>query len=124
MNPFAQRPRIAWPSWLCAATSPALLVAFVTMMLHVRLGVGHWPKPMWEDYSTVALKAHQLVTLWLFASSTFVAPVFGLGLLCFRATRGGWRFHVAQLALFAIGWTAVLVLWHADPFRFVTWLKD
>jgi hypothetical protein len=120
----AQRPAQAWPSWLCAATSPALFISFVTLLLHVRLGVGHWPKPMWEDYSTFALKAHELVALGLFATSTFVAPVIGVGLLCFRATRGSWQFHVAQLGLFAGGWILVLALWHADPFQFVTWLKD
>jgi hypothetical protein len=45
-------------------------------------------------------------------------------LLCFRTTRGSWRFHLGQLAWFIAGWILTQAIWHSDPFRFVTWLKD
>ncbi len=117
-------PEVAWPSWLCALGPLAMTAGLVTLMLHVRLGVGHWPEPMREDYRTFASNAHSLVELWLFAHSLMLAPVSWLVLLCFRATRGTWRFHLRQLAWFALGWGLTLAIWHGDPFRFVTWLKD
>ncbi len=118
------RPALAWPSWLCALGPAALAVGLITLMVHVRLGVGHWPEPMREDYRTFAYHAHSLAVLWLFAHSLFLAPVAGGLLLCFRATRGSWRLHLRQLAWFAAGWCLTLAVWHGDPFRFVTWLKD
>lgn len=117
-------PKLAWPSWLCALGPLAMTAGLVTLMLHVRLGVGHWPEPMREDFRTFAYNAHSLITLWLFAHSLMLAPVSWLVLLCFRSTRGSWKFHLGQLAWFALGWILTQAIWFTDPFRFVTWLKD
>jgi hypothetical protein len=38
------------PTWLCMVSPFVLGLAYVTMGLHIRLGLGHWPRPMTENY--------------------------------------------------------------------------
>jgi hypothetical protein len=118
------RPRIAWPSWICVISAPLLLLAVVSAAAHVRLGLGHWPKPMWEDYTTPAFKLHMFACLWLGMFSTFVAPAIWLVLLCFRPLRGNLPFHGRQLGVFFGAWAIFWLLVWCDPFRLVTWWLD
>ena len=52
-------------------------LAWGGLALHVRLGLGHWPHPMWEQYSTPLARWLDLVSVWL---------LMGTGLSAFLAT--------------------------------------
>lgn len=53
---------LVWSLVVLPWTAASVLGAFA---LNVRLGLGHWPHPMWEQYSTpLSLWLDQL-TLWL-----------------------------------------------------------
>ncbi len=117
------RPRIAWPTWLCALAPAAALAAMLTAALHVRLVLGHWPS-FNEPVPGGAWKLHQFILAWTLVTATAVAlPVWTL-LLCFRDFRCAPAVHLRQTAVFLGSW-AVIVLWVSiDPGRFINWYLD
>lgn len=112
------------PTWLCAMTSWLLLVVGVSLAAHVRLGLGHWPVPMVENYATPAFKVHFIALQVFFGLALYsFAPVWML-LLCARRFRVSFRFHALQSAVYAGGWLTILLICWIDPWRFMEWLAD
>jgi hypothetical protein len=112
------------PTWLCAASSHSLLGILAGFALHVRLGLGHWPKPMWENYTTPLTDAHMMVFVVVAFVTVYVAPPLWLVLVCIPRFRGGWRIHLLQLLIYGVGW-GIIGLWCLwDPFQFLQWLAD
>lgn len=112
------------PTWLCVVTPWLLLLIGLSLAAHVRLGLGHWPKPMTEDYSTTAFQAHfrVLQVSFVLALYSFV-PVWML-LLCARRFRVSFGFHALQAAVYGGGWLFILFVCQLDPWRFMGWLVD
>lgn len=112
------------PTWLCSITSWLLLVVGVALAFHVRLGLGHWPAPMMEDYATPAFKVHFLALQISFGLALYsFAPVWML-FLCARRFRVSVRFHALQSAVYAGGWLTILLICWIGPWRFMEWLAD
>ena len=105
--------------------SPVMLgFAYVTMGLHIRLGLGHWPKPMTENYQTVAFRIHEGAFVIIMLFTVFAAvPLWGV-LLCFRRLRLTWRAHIAQALTYGLGWLVILVAGKLDPTTFTEWFLD
>ncbi len=117
--------RLRIVSWILAA-SPAILVAlFLTLGVHVRLGLGHWPMPMWENYDTAAYNVHELLfTGWLLFALFGAAPIWlGCVLLGWR-TPGMRRVFAGQLLALVSGCALVVATVALDPTRFVEWFMD
>src|SRR5262245_24147682 len=112
------------PTWLCVMTPWVLIVVGLSLALHVRLGLGHWPNPVVEHYTTPAFQTH----LWGFrASFVFalysLAPVWML-LLCAQRFRVSVWFHAIQVAVYIGGWLVIFLVCWTDPWRFMSWLAD
>jgi hypothetical protein len=109
--------------WLCALSSPALLLTIVTLAMHIRLGLGRWPF-YGEEYHTALFSLH-----WLILSGTTLFALFGaaplwLLLLCFRSFRVSWRTHVSQAIAFISGWILICLGGKYDPTPFTDWFLD
>ena len=73
-----------WLTWLCVSTPYLLLLGLVTLALHVRLGLGRWPVPIFENYVTVPYLLHEhYVYTWLLLTVIGSLPAWGLLLRAF-----------------------------------------
>ncbi len=111
-------------SWISSLSTLTLFVTALGLALHVRVGLGHWPRPMWEDYRTFAFETHFLAlqAVWLLAVYA-AAPLWAVCVLLPRL-RLPVRVHAFQALFYLTGWGLVAGLIALDPFQFVTWLKD
>ena len=101
-----------------------VLVTWVSLALHVRLALGHWPKPMYESYDSSAYIAHG----WLFLGSAFfacclAAPLWVIGLRFSRFQMPRQTQYV-QVGLFLIGWLLFYLYVKIDPGAFSVWFLD
>lgn len=111
-------------TWLAALSSLALFVTSAALAVHVRLGLGHWPKPMWEDYRTVGFEMHQGVLIGVALFALYVAGPLWAVFVCIPRLRQSWGTHWRQLAVYALGWCCVLAFIALDPYHIVTWWRD
>ncbi len=112
------------PTWACVLTPFLLLAAAVSLALHVRFGLGHWPAPMQEDYSTPAFQVHLKILQGIVICALYsVVPVWAF-LLCAKPLRLSYWMHTIQLAVYAAGWGLIGLCCALDPWRFFTWLAD
>ncbi len=111
-------------TWSSALSNLALFVTALGLAIHVRAGLGHWPKPMWEDYRTLGFEVHALALLGIGLFAVYAAvPVWAL-CVCLPRFRVSARTHLIQAALYLLGWGLVAGFIVLDPYQFVTWLKD
>ena len=112
------------PTWACVLTPLLLLAAAVSLALHVRLGLGHWPEPMREVYGPPAFHIHMMILQGTAICALYsVVPMWAL-LLCAKPLRLSFRTHTIQLAVYAAVWGLIGLFCALDPWRFVTWLAD
>ena len=116
-----------WPKWVTWALvlSPlGLLFDVLLLGAHVRLALGHWPKPMIENYSSPAFELHSSCVIVFGCFAAYVAIPLWLLLLAFRKFRVSARYHVIQIGVFLAGWCCIIGYLAWDPYRFVAWFKD
>jgi|GEM_PF-5790681 len=110
---------------MVSASAPLVLLGLlISLAIHIRVGLGHWPKPMTEDLPTVAFQWHDnLVGIWFIFSLFGAAPVW---CICqFIPSPGAPRQKIdKQAVLFIAGWCAIFMLGRFDPTSFTEWLLD
>jgi len=113
-------------SWLLMLTPFLLLLVFLALVAHVRIGLGHWPEPMVENYQTAAFRAHHGAVIWFGCFTIWGALPLWLVLVCIQRFRRSWswKLHVLQAAVYAVGWCAIAAYAAWDPGRFVDWYLD
>lgn len=117
------KPRLI-PTWLCVLSSHLLFGVLWGLAMHVRLGLGRWPRPMWDKYATAAFEAHFHVLQAVGLATVYGAIPIWFLLLCFRRFRGTLKLHLLQAVVYGLGW-GVIGLWClVDPWKFLQWLAD
>ena len=111
-------------SWACALSSAALFLLAICLAAHVRLGLGHWPRPMWEDYRTPAFDLHWIVLIGVGFFAVYGAIPFWLLCVCLRRLRCSKKAHFAQAAAYVVGWCLLAGFIALDPYHFVSWFAD
>jgi hypothetical protein len=120
-QPKRKLPLATWP----LVFSPVLLLlVFIALAVHVRVGLGHWPTPMFENYHTPAYRAHEQVLTWIGCFTVYAAIPLWLLMLCFRPFRISLRTHLIQVGVYALGWGLILLYGAIDPGRFLDWFFD
>jgi len=115
--------RPSW-TWICSLSPVVLFLAFVTMALHIRLGLGHWPTPMTEDYHTIAFRIHEDTLIGVLLFTVYAAAPLWLVFLCVRRLRLSWRAHITQVVAYVLGWLLILLASKYDPTTFTEWFFD
>lgn len=110
--------------WIPAVSPWAALGALITLALHVRLGLGHWPKPMHETYETAWYTAHGGTVIVLFLFALVAAPILWMASCRFERLRATERARYVQLAAFGLGWLLFYIYVKIDPGSFVLWFLD
>ena len=122
---LAPQRRFPFVSWSCALSPFALLLVFLAFGVHIRLGIGHWPIPMIENYHSTAFSIHEWVLMICVWFSLFVAGPLWLICLLLRSLRPAWpRTVVSQLVTCAAGWLAIFAVLTFDPTTFSAWFLD
>lgn len=120
LKPFF--PRNSIPTWICALSSTVLLLTFLSLAVHVRLGLGHWPQSMVEDYHSAAFRVHEWVLEVVAHFAIFLAIPTWPFLLLFKRFRAGVRTHIVQSVVFSVGWILIILIIKFDPTPFSHWL--
>jgi hypothetical protein len=119
----ASEQRPAW-TWMCGLSSVVLLLTFAAMAVHVRLGLGHWPTPMTEDYRTIPFRLHEYLLIGILLFSVYAAGPLWLVFLFFRRLRLSRRVHIIQVAVYGFGWLLIFLASRYDPTTFTAWFLD
>ena len=109
-------------SWVGGIAPFVLFLALVAFAVHVRLGLGHWPKPMWEKYQTPLSSAHELLLAGLLNFSLFVAPALWVASTALNYP--DMKVPLKQLICYVAGWLLIIVAGSLDPTTFTAWLLD
>jgi heme/copper-type cytochrome/quinol oxidase subunit 3 len=116
--------RLSTATWLFVTSPVLLFLAFITLAMHARVGLGHWPTPMVENYDSPAYRTHELVFTLIALFTLFVAVPSWLLMLCFRPFRISLRTHVVQAGVYVAGWLLIVLYGAIDPGRFMEWFLD
>ena len=101
-----------------------MLLVYLTLGIHIRLGLGHWPVPMIEDYRSPAFLVHEVVLLvWLYCALFGAMPLWLLCLLI-RPLQPSRRVAVTQLLTFGVGWLLIAAVLIFDPTTLSAWFLD
>jgi magnesium-transporting ATPase (P-type) len=111
-------------TWLVVCSPVLLLLVFIALAVHVRVGLGHWPTPMLEHYDTAAYRAHALALIWVIFFTVFAAIPLWLLMLCFRPLRISLKTHLIQAGVYVAGWVLIIMYGAVDPGRFLEWFFD
>jgi len=111
-------------TWACALSPAALLLVFLTLALHVRLGLGHWPASIAENYATAAYDAHIYVFVGLVWFALLAAGPLWLLSVAVPGQRLRWKTLVCQLAACGLGWLLICLVAKLNPRGFVDWFLD
>lgn len=108
-------------TWLCGMSSCLLLFLWVAMAISCRLGLGHWPEPMIENYSGRAYEVlDSAFFLWGYFTFFLAGPTLLLGLIIDFSARPN-RFRAI---LYGSGWMCLLSVIAFDPTSFSEWWFD
>ena len=112
------------PAWACALSPWGFLVLLSTTILHLRLGLGRFPKPMFDDYLSPAFRVHAALTHGVGVAAFLGVPVVWLVLQAFPRFRAPRPIFLRQFAVFVLGWAVFFALAIGDPWSLVTWYLD
>jgi hypothetical protein len=93
------------------------------MAVHIRVALGRWPS-FGEDCNTVLFRAHEYLLVGVWWLALFIAAPLWILFLLLPAFRLGWRVHLAQAAIFGLGWLLIFVAGKYDPTPFTYWFLD
>ena len=111
-------------TWLCAASPSIVLLLFVTMALHVRLGYGRWPQDAIDNFPALHFQIHEWMFLEAILFSVF-APMPLLGTLIWHRRLGiRLKESALRVAVYLTGCIAAFGILATVPARFVTWFLD
>jgi len=111
-------------TWVLVSSPYLLLLIFLALAVHVRVGFGHWPTPVLENYHTMACSLHEQVVIWVAAFTIFFAIPLWLISLLFRLFRISLKTHLIQAGAYVGGWAMLILYARVDPYRFVEWFFD
>jgi len=96
---------------------------YVSLAVHCRLAVGHWPQPMIENINIKSYEIHERV-LWLFSLVSFASLPCWLVMLSFKNLRINAKIHFLQFGVFGLGLLLIIVTLMFDPTPFTEWFFD
>jgi hypothetical protein len=111
-------------TWMLAASPYLLLLIFLTLAMHVRIGLGHWPEPIFENYHTTACILHEQLVVWVGMFTMFAAAPLWLASLFFRIFRISLKIHLMQAGAYIVGWALIILYTRIDPYKFAEWFFD
>jgi hypothetical protein len=111
-------------TWMFVSSPYLLFLIFLTLAVHVRVGLGHWPTPVFENYHTMACGLHEQVVIWVAVFTIFVAIPLWLISLLFRLFRISLKTHLLQAGVYIVGWAIIILYARIDPYKFAEWFFD
>ena len=124
MKEHQTRRKMPLLTWALVLFPLLLLFVFITLAAHARLGLGHWPTPMVENFETVAYSRHEQVFIWVALFTVYGAIPLWLLSLCFPLFRISLKTHLIQASIYTAGWGLIAIYSVIDPGRFIEWFFD
>ncbi len=95
------------------------------MAIHIRLGLGHWPTPIYENYRTPASLFHmRVLERTLDFSVYFAGPLWLICLLVPQLRPSSRGVIKAQVMTAGVGWLLIIGFLTLDPTTFSAWVLD
>lgn len=113
-------------AWACASSLFVLFGIYLLFALHIRLDLGRWPVPMFEQYPEPPLvQLHGWVLLlWGYFSVFAAGPLWLLCQFVQTLRPRSMRTIVWQLASLLGGWVCIFLFCEYDPTPFTDWFLD
>lgn len=126
MNEATSMSRSRWSrvSWLCALSSPVLIVALFVYVTHTRLALGHWPIPHTAYDLGPLHDIHNILFGLLYLFAVYGAIPLWLLCLLFPRLRPGLRECCIQTSVFLGSWAIIVLAAYLDPTTFTKWFLD
>lgn len=115
--------RSIW-TWIPSLASLLLLVGILSMAAHIRLGLGHWPVPMIENYNSKAYQYHEWVVGMVGIFALYIAGPLWAIFVAIPWFRLSAKKHLFQLAVLLSGFLLIFLAGKFDPTTFTEWLLD
>lgn len=122
MSELPVNKRLSLVGWVLAFSPALSLLCIISMAVHARLSLGHWP--MSESYDTPALHAHGFVLAFLLFFTLLASIPLWFLRLFFLSERIPIMTLQNQVGMYEVGWLLILLYVSIDPGRFVAWLAD
>jgi len=110
-------------TWFAVITPLICWAMYVSLAIHCRLAVGHWPQPMLENINIKSYEIHAKI-LWLFAYVVLASLPCWLVMLFFKKFRINIKIHLLQLIVFGFGFLLIILTLMFDPTPFTEWFLD
>ena len=111
-------------TWFFAFSPFLIFVVFGAMAMHVRLSLGHWPKPMIEDFSSPYMPIFGRCIGLAMTISTEYAIAIWLLIVSIKPLRISWRAHISQVIFYLNSWFLTLLCCIFLPGDFISWYFD
>jgi hypothetical protein len=94
------------------------------MAIHCRIGLGHWPQPMIENYSGGTYDLLELASvLWVYFTLFVAGPVVLITLVVGFSGKHN-RGNRVRVILYGLGWACLACVMLLDPTSFTEWWFD
>jgi len=110
-------------TWIPIAVPLICWLLYVSLAIHCRLAVGHWPQPMIENINIKSYEIHESV-LWVFSFVFFASLPCWLIMLLFKKLRINIKIHFLQFIVFGLGLLLIILTLMFDPTPFTEWFFD
>lgn len=102
------------------ALGPLILPVFLLLAaLHLRLQLGHWAVPMFDNYD-----GHHTVLLWLIVLAVIPGIPFWATIFFTSFREVPLKRRVLQVAVYVLCWGFFVVYCRIDPWRYIEWYMD
>jgi len=110
-------------TWFVVITPLICWAMYVSLAIHCRLTVGHWPKPMLENINIKSYLIHERI-LWIFSYVVLISLPCWLVMLFFKKIRINIKTHLLQFIVFGLGILLIILTLMFDPTPFTEWFFD
>lgn len=111
-------------SWLCAFSSPVLIVALVAYVIHTRLALSHWPIPHTDYDLGPFYDVHVILFGCIYLFAVYGALPLWFICLLFPRLRPSRRERWLQPAIFLGSWAVIVLAACLDSTTFTKWFLD
>jgi len=116
--------KLRFPTWILTLMPFCLFAFYVSLAIHCRFALGHWPIPYIENFSTHTFGTHKHIFIIMVFAVLFLVPVVWFLLLFFPMYQISLKAHALQILIYCVGWIIFALAPEYDPTPFSNWFFD
>jgi hypothetical protein len=110
-------------TWLPVITPLMWLFLYISLAIHCRLVVGHWPEPIIENVNILSYNIHETL-IYILMYIVFLSIPAWFIMLFFKNLRITLKIHLIQITAFVLGILLIALFFKFDSTPFTEWFLD